>query len=203
MKDMFTANNQSSKDINDPQSDYKTIITDNFMQFVFDQGADVVELEIKIVGDMSYIETKDFRKMGFDLTDKHYLSDGSFDTDKEWHVHVNITNPEDLNAETGLMKGFNKTSDNKRDVRVPIIKGFYKVIEITSKFNNGDFTQELRCVRERNQKSNILKEIEQQDKSRQTEKVTEGGKIIEVPIPTVQNNEQDNPTIDIDDESQG
>lgn len=147
----------TSNDINDPATSHKTIAIDNFMQNVFDQGADLVQVNMRIIGDMSYIQTKDMRHVLVQNTDGQYLADGSLNTDKEWHIHVNFRNPTDVNAKTGLMKGFNVNDDGETSVNTPSISGEYKIVKVTSNFSNGQFTQNLDMIRERNQSLNTLK----------------------------------------------
>ena len=150
-------NNRTSKDINDPQSDFKSVAVDNIMQDIFDQGADLIQIDLSIIGDMSYIQTKDFygAVTGFD---KHYfLPDGSLNSDKEWHIFIKFRNPEDINSETGLMDGFNVGPDGEVSVNVQSINGYYRVIRVDSSFANGQFSQNLSCIRERNQDTNYIR----------------------------------------------
>lgn len=151
-------NTKTSKDINDPQTSHEALTVDSFMQDVFDQGADLLHMNMSIIGDMSYIQSKDLRSVSLNQKEDYYLPDGSLNTDKEWHVFVKFRNPTDVNAETGLMKGFNINEDGITDVNVPSISGQYRIVKVTSKFGNGQFTQNLETIRERNQELNTLKE---------------------------------------------
>ena len=54
------------------------------------------------------------------------------------------------------MKGFNIDETGKTSVNTPSISGEYKVIKVTSNFSNGQFTQNLECVRERKQPLNTI-----------------------------------------------
>jgi len=146
----------TSNDINDPSASHKSVTIDNFMQNVFDQGADLLQMNMRIVGDMSYIQTKDFRSVLVQDNLDYRLPDGSLNTDKEWHIYVKFRNPTDLDASTGLMKGFNVDETGKTSVNTPSISGEYKVIKVTSNFSNGQFTQNLECVRERKQPLNTI-----------------------------------------------
>ena len=147
----------TDKGVNDPQADHKSMTIDNFMQDVFDQGADLLEMNMRIVGDMSYIQSKDIRSVALNDPHDYYLPDGSLNTDKEWHIFVRFRNPTDVNASTGLMAGFNVNEDGVTDVNTPSINGQYRIVEVTSNFSNGQFTQNLKCLRERNQELNTLK----------------------------------------------
>lgn len=151
---------KTSKDINDPQSDHKSMAIDNFMQEVFDQGADLLSMNMRIIGDMSYLQSKDMRSIALNQKEDFYLPDGSLNTDKEWHIFVRFRNPTDVDARTGLMKGFNINVDGNADINTPSINGQYKIIKVTSNFSGGQFTQNLECIRERNQELNILKEAD-------------------------------------------
>ena len=153
-----TTNTKTSKDINDPQVDHKSMTVDNFMQEVFDQGTDLLHMNMRIIGDMSYIQSKDMRSVATGIQEDYYLPDGSLNTDKEWHIFVKFRNPVDLNASTGLMKGFNVNVDGVTDINTPSISGQYRIIKVTSNFSGGQFTQNLETIRERNQELNTLKE---------------------------------------------
>ena len=131
---------------------------DNFMQEVFDQGTDLLHMNMRIIGDMSYIQSKDMRSVATGIQEDYYLPDGSLNTDKEWHIFVKFRNPVDLNASTGLMKGFNVNVDGVTDINTPSISGQYRIIKVTSNFSGGQFTQNLETIRERNQELNTLKE---------------------------------------------
>lgn len=146
----------TSNDINDPSASHKSVTIDNFMQNVFDTGADLLQMNMRIVGDMSYIQTKDFRSVLVQDNLDYRLPDGSLNTDKEWHIYIKFRNPTDLDASTGLMKGFNVDETGKTSVNTPSISGEYKVIKVTSNFSNGQFTQNLECVRERKQPLNTI-----------------------------------------------
>ena len=147
----------TSNDINDPQVSHKATTIDNFMQNVFDQGADLLQMNMRIVGDPSFIQSKDLRSVLVGDSDDYYLPDGSLNTDKEWHIYVKFRNPTDVDASTGLMKGFNVDETGKTSVSVPSINGQYKVYKVTSNFSGGTFTQNLECVRERKQELNVIK----------------------------------------------
>ena len=41
----------------------KTMTVDNFMQEVFDPGTDLLHMNMRIIGDMSYIQSKDMRSV--------------------------------------------------------------------------------------------------------------------------------------------
>lgn len=153
-----TTNTRTSTDINDPQVDHKSMTVDNFMQEVFDQGTDLLHMNMRIIGDMSYIQSKDMRSVATGIQEDYYLPDGSLNTDKEWHIFVKFRNPVDLDASTGLMKGFNVNVDGVTDVNTPSISGQYRIIKVTSNFSGGQFTQNLETIRERNQELNTLKE---------------------------------------------
>ena len=153
-----TTNTRTSTDINDPNVDHKSMTVDNFMQEVFDQGTDLLHMNMRIIGDMSYIQSKDMRSVATGIQEDYYLPDGSLNTDKEWHIFVKFRNPVDLDASTGLMKGFNVNVDGVTDINTPSISGQYRIIKVTSNFSGGQFTQNLETIRERNQELNTLKE---------------------------------------------
>ena len=166
----------TDKGVNDPQADHKSMTIDNFMQDVFDQGTDLLAMNMRIIGDMSFIQSKDIRSVALNDPYDYYLPDGSLNTDKEWHIFVKFRNPTDVNATTGLMEGFNINEDGITDVNTPSINGQYRVIKVTSNFSNGQFTQNLECLRERNQELNTLKksddkkDVERKDSEKETSK---------------------------------
>ena len=152
----------TSKQINDPRVSDRGTVIDNFMDDVFDQGADLVTLDMNIVGDPAYIQTTDLR----DVTLSSYNAPAygknlSLNPDKEWHVYIEFKNPPDVNSRTGTMKGFDINVGGEVDVNAPTIDGYYRLTEVRSTFNNGQFTQDIKGVRERIQALSYAKTTDQ------------------------------------------
>ena len=152
-----------STDINTPIVDPKTLIVNNFMNDVMNSGADLVELNLEILGDPSYIQNHDIRhavlaSQGFPAMDPETRS---LNPDRAWHVTVEFSNPVDINERTGLDEGFGVNDKGVAVVTAPTMSGIYKAVEVRSKFNNGVFTQSLQLVRERLQTASLADEQEQ------------------------------------------
>lgn len=156
-----------STDINTPIVDPKTLIVNNFMQDVMASGADLVELNLEILGDPSYIQNHDIRhatlaSQGFPAMDPQTRA---LNPDREWHVTVEFRNPTDINEVTGLYEGFGVNEEGVAVVTAPTMSGIYKAIEVRSKFNNGVFSQSLQLVRERLQTASLA-DAKEQDPSK-------------------------------------
>ena len=152
----------TSKQINDPRVSDRGSVIDSFMDDVFEQGADLVELNLNIVGDPAYIQTTDIRDVTLSSYNApHYNKALSLNPDKEWHVYIEFKNPTDVDARTGLMKGFEIKVGGKTEVNAATIDGYYRLTEVRSSFNDGKFTQDLKGVRERIQALSYAKQNEQ------------------------------------------
>lgn len=151
-----------NSDINTPVVDAKTLIVNNFMNDVFNTGADLVELNLEIIGDPAYIATHDLRhavlaSQGMPAMDPETRS---LNPDREWHLTVEFRNPVDINEKTGLYEGFGFNDEGVAIVTAPTMSGIYRAVEVTSKFNNGMFTQNLKCIRERLQTASLADDKE-------------------------------------------
>ena len=152
----------SSKQINDPRVSDRGTVIDHFMDDVFDQGADLVTLNMNIVGDPAYIQTTDIRDVTLSTYNAPaYGKNLSLNPDKEWHIYIEFKNPPDINAKTGTMKGFDINVGGETDVNAPTIDGYYRLTEVRSTFNDGQFTQDLIGVRERIQALSYAKPTDQ------------------------------------------
>jgi hypothetical protein len=141
----------SSKDINDPRTSDMSNVIDNFMFMVLNDSADMVELNLEIIGDPSYIQSNDIREVLLTDVDAspYYDKNGSLNPDKEWHLDIEFRNPIDADTSTGLMEGFGLDAKGRAEISAPTISGYYRALEVKSSFSGGKFTQNLRCVREK------------------------------------------------------
>jgi hypothetical protein len=152
----------TSKQINDPRVSDRGSVIDHFMDDVFDQGADLVSLNMNIVGDPAYIQTTDLRDVSIDSFNAPAFNKSlSLNPNKEWHIYIEFKNPPDFNSRTGLMKGFDINVGGEADVNAPTIDGYYRLTEVRSTFNNGQFSQDLIGVRERIQALSYAKTSDQ------------------------------------------
>lgn len=115
-------------------------------------GADMLQVELKIVGDPDFIKQDDlFFSPSFDadgsvsLEEKGITPNGSIITDnEEIFVVLQFKTPMDINDTNGLMK-FDPTYATSG------FSGLYKVLQIDNIFDSGKFTQTLHLVRYPNQ----------------------------------------------------
>ena len=118
---------------------------------IMNEGADLVELKLDILGDPDYIPTGDgfFQKeeLANRLYTEPYWPDGTINYDLTIpHVQVNFKTPTEYNDLTGLA---DPTVDKKYSSSE--FSGIYKVIEVRSTFQGGSFTQKLNLVRTKTQ----------------------------------------------------
>tara|TARA_B100001057_G_scaffold482827_1_gene558788 strand:- start:7333 stop:10035 length:2703 start_codon:yes stop_codon:yes gene_type:complete len=152
----------TSKQINDPRVSDRASVIDHFMDDVFDQGADLVSLNMNIVGDPAYIQTTDLRDVSINSFNAPAFNKNlSLNPNKEWHIYIEFKNPPDYNSRTGTMKGFDINVGGEADVNAPTIDGYYRLTEVRSTFSNGQFSQDLIGVRERIQALSYAKTSDQ------------------------------------------
>lgn len=118
---------------------------------IMNEGADLIELKLDILGDPDYIPTGDgfFQKeeLANRLYTEPYWPDGTINYDLTIpHVQVNFKTPTEYNDLTGLS---DPTVDKKYSSSE--FSGIYKVIEVDSTFQGGSFTQKLNLVRTKTQ----------------------------------------------------
>jgi hypothetical protein len=119
--------------------------------------ADLINLELDILGDPYYLMQEDFNPEFFsaDTTNSYTKVDGSIDANSGMvYLKVNFKTPVDFNDDTGRFEGIG----GKGKYDASFFGGFYRLINIESNFEEGRFTQRLNMVRLRHQ------ELENQEK---------------------------------------
>jgi hypothetical protein len=112
------------------------------MNKLFDNDADMIQLDITIVGDPDWID-QDTVLFGPEIGPSPYIGNGSVNFTRETYFNFFFrTANTDYDDESGL---FNQ------DGAYSAFSGTYNVIQVTSYFQRGKFTQKLLNVRTRNQ----------------------------------------------------
>lgn len=153
-------------------------------------GADMIQLNLKIVGDPQFIKQDDVfyssdltNGTKADLpaigTDPRLTKNGSILTDRgEIYIQILFKTPSDINEDIGLMD-FTKSE-------ISVFSGMYKVIKVDSEFRDGNFTQRLDVVR--------LPRQEYYDYLNKTENTTderETNSAVQLPTTEVANNSKE------------
>ena len=115
-----------------------------------DPQADLINLEIDILGDPFYLVQEDFNPNIFPRSEAnaYELSDGSIDANTgQVYLKINFKTPVDFDEDTGRYGGLQ--GSGKYDTS--FFGGFYRLISVTSNFEEGRFTQQLQMVRCRHQ----------------------------------------------------
>lgn len=111
-------------------------------------GADLVNLEMKILGDPYWIAQSGTGNYTAKPVTTNLNSDGTVNyQDGEVDIVVNFRTPVDINQSTGLYD-FGKAT---KSAQVLQFSGIYQIINVTSSFNGGQFTQVLKGPRRANQ----------------------------------------------------
>jgi len=117
-------------------------------------AADMLNVQLTIVGDPQFIKQDDCfyspllaasntdgRQGTITASDPRLTPNGSIRTDyTEIYVRLTFRTPVDMDENTGLLK-FNS------NYQTSIFSGLYKVLQVTSEFKNGQFTQQLNLIR--------------------------------------------------------
>ena len=129
-----------------------------FFDYLTNPEADMMRIELDILGDPHYIaadvlaclkrindkKTEEIIKIDSDFDDNRF---GSFNADKYMTlINLRYRLPADINERKGLMFADEQTRDESL-----FFNGVYQVVKVDSKFNQGQFTQTLTCVRMNNQ----------------------------------------------------
>jgi hypothetical protein len=121
---------------------YASIDVQNLMEKIFDNGVDLLHLNIEIVGDPDWI-SQDYMLYGPKAGNGPRLADNSINFAKEQYFDFFFFSPStDYNDSSGLFGADGDYAD---------FSGRYRVISVKSKFAGGKFTQTLKNVRLRNQ----------------------------------------------------
>jgi len=108
--------------------------------------ADMMNIKLEIIGDPTFIKQDEIfwsPEIAAELenTDPRLTYDGSLKMDNgEVYVSLIFRSPIDRDESTGLMK-FDSKYENS------LFSGLYRVLTVTNKFRNGQFTQTLNLVR--------------------------------------------------------
>jgi len=121
------------------------VVAARLMQKALVEGLDMVNLNLKIVGDPYYIANSGMGNFTIASTAQNITETGDIDfQSSEVDLLINIKSPTDINQGTGLYD-FNKTQT------VNMFKGFYKLQKVVSTFKDGSFTQQLSGYRRQGQ----------------------------------------------------
>ncbi len=113
------------------------------MQTLLTNEADMLQLNMEIMGDPYYIPTSGFGSQKVPRKSMNELEDGSMNyQESEVDIIVRFRTPVDLDPYTGLYR-FEKGID--------IWSGLYQLTEVESRFLQGKFTQKIRANRLRTQ----------------------------------------------------
>ena len=112
-----------------------------------DPAADLIELDMAILGDPVYILTKEYFNDGQLMGQQIIQNEEDLgSTDGMTYINVNFKQPErgDINQSKGIIPVTKKA----------VFSGVYRVIQVSNIFENGLFTQSLMGVRIKNQNPN-------------------------------------------------
>lgn len=107
------------------------IAVQNIMEHVFDNGVDLITVDLEIVGDPDWISGHDTN-----------ISD-TIDINKEQYIYIQFKTPTDDYQDDGLFQTGQSSST---------FTGAYKVISVKTTFSKGIFKQILKCIRLPNQR---------------------------------------------------
>lgn len=170
LKGYISTSQSAQQGVIDPNAD--RIQMDQFVDALTNPTADMVNINMKILGDPSWIGQSQFMPISLGDRDRRQQVDNqsnsgsdqgaaafqnqkgtptswsdrykSFNTDQaEPVINVRFVMPTDFNEKTGMYE-LNKTADG-------VFSGLYKVYKTVSTFDNGAFTQNLYAVRFNNQ----------------------------------------------------
>lgn len=111
------------------------------LQAILQNPADLVNLEIEIMGDPYYLPSSGMGNQLIPPQSFNLMTDGSFNYQSgEVDILVRFRTPLDLDLDTGLYK-FAQEIDQ--------LSGLFNILEVESKFNNNKFTQVIKLIRRR------------------------------------------------------
>ena len=124
-------------------SDVERKVAENFHEaFIKGSSTDLVQVDLEILGDPYWMVDSGMANYFSEETDqsKFVTEDGSANYEgSDVYIYLTFRTPSDINPTTGL--------NDFPDDRESPFSGIYKVVRCTSSFNDGKFTQELRCLR--------------------------------------------------------
>ena len=124
-----------------------------FYDYITNPQADMMRIELEILGDPAYISQDMFTTTS--PTTNNMTPTGPYNTTMDCFnveqyqplIKVNYRLPDEINLREGLM--FEKQPSVGESL---FFNGIYQVTRVDSRFQNGEFTQVLTCVRLNNQK---------------------------------------------------
>lgn len=147
--------------------DAKTVAVQHLMEKLFDNGGDMIRLDITIVGDPDWI-SQDATLYGPTVGATPYIGGGSINFMRPAYFNFYFATPNsDYNDTTGLF-------DN--NVNYSQFSGIFQVSMVTSSFSGGKFTQRLKNYRVRNQDFTTKTSVRKDSVPSQTINATTRGK---------------------------
>jgi len=125
-----------------------TRVARTFHDSIINSEADLLSINFTIMGDPYYLADSGMGNYNSRPGTLNVTQDGQMDYQRsEVDIVVNFRTPTDYNDETGLM-------DFPEDTTlVEAFSGVYKVLQVNNSWRGGKFTQELDCIRRKNQEN--------------------------------------------------
>jgi len=137
-------------------------VSDLYNTVLSSSAADMIQVDLTIVGDPRYIKQDDVLYNSSnqpDIKSRISTQNNSFIFDyEERYVRLNFKSPTDYDPTTGLLSKSNYT--------VSRFSGLYRIIRVENNFSRGKFTQVLQLVRLANQPDDYPKEEKKDSNSR-------------------------------------
>ena len=126
--------------------------SDNMDNVLNNPGADMIVVDLKIIGDPDWIpQDRSILPKGYSTSGDARIVNGSMAVDShDSFVMLKFRTPRDYNPEKGLMQ---------IDTEQTFVQGLYRVITLESVFESGKFQQNLKLIRIQDQVSNDASNI--------------------------------------------
>jgi hypothetical protein len=138
---------------------------DMFKSVMSSARGDMVNIQLKILGDPEFIKQDDLLYVPYEQTSTRFIDNfGSLVTDAgEIFVFLRFRTPSDINQSSGLMDFTTWESEST-------FNGLYRVITVNSEFSRGQFIQTLDLIRQFDQEDLLANRSMQpaEDSSRET-----------------------------------
>jgi hypothetical protein len=123
-----------------------TRVARTFNDSIINSGVDLLTLNFTILGDPYYLADSGMGNYNSRPGTLNVTQDGQMDYQRsEVDIIVNFRTPIDYNNDTGLMEFPQET------LMIDEFSGLYKMLKVRSMWTGAKFTQELECIRRRNQ----------------------------------------------------
>jgi hypothetical protein len=133
----YTAIKTNTEGMTGSPTENMFVIAGKLMHEALTTPYDMVNLNLKIVGDPYYIANSGMGNYTIASTAQNITEKGDIDfQSSESDIMINIKSPTDIAQSTGLYD-FRKTQTTN------MFKGFYKLTRVVSTFKDGSFTQQL------------------------------------------------------------